>query len=133
MSNNKDFFRPFPISKDTLDTLNSVAWFLADACWMLGLMDLGLGLMIPTVITGLFLLYVEKRRHVFMINAALNSWICMNFLWMFADMDLSGPYLLLAKTFFGLGLLFIVLAMILSPNLKDTFSHFRRFRGIKDT
>lgn len=99
---------------------------------MLNIIDVGLGLLIPTLLTGAFLLYIEKRKHVLMINAAIFCWICMNFLWMVSDMDLTGPYLLLAKSFFGLGVLFIVIATIISPNLKDTFSHFRRFRGIKN-
>lgn len=124
-------FRPFPISKEMLDTINSVCWFLADAFWMIDLLPVGFALMIPTVITGLCLLYVEKRKPILLINLAINCWIFMNSLWMISDADLQGPYLTAAKLCFVMGLLFIMGSVWLSKSWKDTFSHFKRFRSLK--
>lgn len=124
-------FRPFPISKEMLDTVNSVCWFLADAFWMIDLLPVGFALMIPTVISGLCLLYVEKRRPVLLINLAINCWIFMNSLWMISEANLQGSYLTAAKLFFVMGLLCIMGSVWLSKSWKDTFSHFRRFRSLK--
>lgn len=120
--------RPFIISKEILDTVNSVSWFFADAFWMLDYLNIGVGLMIPTIVSGLCLLYVEKRHSLLFINIAINCWIWMNTLWMASDMDLEGGYLLAAKVFFILGAICILLAALTSKNLKETFSHFKRFR-----
>ena len=56
--------RPFIVPKELLDTLNSICWFFADAFWMLEIPSLGYAMLIPTLITGLFLVYVEKRKPV---------------------------------------------------------------------
>jgi hypothetical protein len=113
--------RPFFFSKDTLDTANSVSWFLMDALWMLNLTSWGMFFLFPTLLTGLALLYIEKRRSVFWINLAINCWIWMNTLWMFDQI----PW---ARTAFFCGLLFIAIAILEARSLRETFSHFRRFR-----
>lgn len=123
--------RPFPLSKDALDTINSVAWFFMDAFWMLGAGGIALAFVLPTLLTGLGLLYIEKRRTVFWINLAINCWIWMNTLWMMSDLFQNPELLLVARGVFGLGLVFIALAVKSSENLKETFSHFRRFRLLK--
>lgn len=120
--------RPFFISKDVLDTVNSVAWFLMDACWMLQLKGICFAMIFPTIISGLFLCYIEKRKTVTMINIAVFCWICMNISWMFSDVLKISFYLMIAKAFFCLGLCFIITSIIYSENISDTFSHFRRFR-----
>lgn len=126
MTNNE---RPFPLSKDSLDTINSVAWFFMDAFWMLGLTGAGLFFILPTVLTGLGLLYIEKRPAVFSINIAINCWIWMNTLWMLSD-ALKDPSLLVwARGMFAAGALFIAAAAVRAGNLRETFSHFRRFRA----
>ncbi len=124
----KKFERPFWIPKDLLDTINSVTWFLADGFWMLGLVDLGLLLMVPTFISGLILLYIEKRRSVALIGLAINFWIWMNALWMCSDKFKDPIFLKLAQISFGLGILSILIASFTSRDLRETFSHFRRFR-----
>ena len=125
------FERPFPISKDVLDTLNSVSWFLMDASWMLENHAISGLMIIPTIMTGLFLCYIEKRRNITFINLAILSWICMNVCWMGSEVLAMAHFLTVAKTLFVVGVGFIALAVATSDNLSDTFSHFRRFRIIK--
>jgi hypothetical protein len=120
--------RPFFISKDLLDSTNSVSWFLMDASWMLEVQELSIFMIIPTILSGLFLCYIEKRRTHTLINVAILCWICMNISWMFSEVLELNSYLSLAKIFFILGSLFVILALITSENISETFSHFKRFR-----
>jgi hypothetical protein len=120
--------RPFFISKDLLDTTNSVSWFLMDASWMLEVQELSIFMILPTILSGLFLCYIEKRRTHTLINVAILCWICMNISWMFSEVLELNSYLSLAKIFFIMGSLFVILALITSENISETFSHFKRFR-----
>jgi hypothetical protein len=120
--------RPFFISKDLLDSTNSVSWFLMDASWMLGVEELSIFMILPTILSGLFLCYIEKRRTHTLINIAILCWICMNISWMFSEVLEINSYLTLAKIFFGTGSLFVILALLTSENISETFSHFKRFR-----
>jgi len=119
---------PFFISKDLLDSTNSVSWFLMDASWMLGVEELSIFMILPTVLSGLILCYIEKRRTHTLINIAILCWICMNISWMFSEVLEINSYLTLAKIFFATGSLFVVLALLTSENISETFSHFKRFR-----
>lgn len=127
----EEHLRSFPISKFILDTSNSIFWFLADAFWMLGGTNLALYLMIPTIFSGIALLYVEKRFHIVMINFAINCWIMMNTFWILSEGQPTGIFSLLSKTCFVLGVISIIVAGIISKSFKDTFSHFRRFRFLR--
>jgi FtsH-binding integral membrane protein len=120
--------RPFFISKDLLDSLNSVSWFLMDASWMLQAEEISIFMILPTVLSGLILCYIEKRRTHTLINIAILSWICMNISWMFSEVLELSSYLTIAKVFFVTGCLFVIMALITSENVSETFSHFKRFR-----
>jgi hypothetical protein len=120
--------RPFFISKDLLDSTNSVSWFLMDASWMLGIEELSIFMILPTVLSGLFLCYIETRRTHTLINIAILCWICMNISWMFSEVMELNSFLFLAKILFGAGSLFVILALLTSENISETFSHFKRFR-----
>jgi hypothetical protein len=120
--------RPFFISKDLLDSTNSVSWFLMDASWMLGVEELSIFMILPTILSGLILCYIEKRRTHTLINIAILCWICMNISWMFSEVLEINSYLTLAKIFFATGSLFVILALLTSENISETFSHFKRFR-----
>lgn len=123
--------RPFVLPKDVLDTANSVCWFFADAFWMLESPRLAYSLIVPTILTGLCLLYVEKRLSVIFINAAINFWIWMNTSWMVADMEAIPELMPVSKACLLGGIVCISLAIFTSKSLMDTFSHFRRFRVLK--
>ena len=123
--------RPFFIPRDALDTFNSISWFLADAFWMMELDILAYGFLAPTVLSGLCLLYIEKRIPVFWINMAINSWIVMNGLWMVSDMTGEESLLPYSKIAFVVGVACVGVAAVTSKSLKETFSHFKRFRTVK--
>jgi hypothetical protein len=120
--------RPFFVSKHILDTVNSLSWFIMDASWMFELSTIYMIMLFPTLLTGLFLCYIERDNSLTMINIAIFNWICMNVSWMFSETYHDLFYLSLAKIFFGMGVLFMMLAVVTSKNLADTFSHFKRFR-----
>jgi hypothetical protein len=120
--------RPFFIPKDILDTVNSISWLMMDACWMFEASTLYFMMIVPTVLSGLFLCYIERNRSLTMINIAIFNWICMNISWMFSDTFNDPAYLIMAKIFFIFGILFILFAVLTSKNVSDTFSHFKRFR-----
>ncbi len=128
---NTDIERPFLLPKEAIDTINSMCWFLADAFWMLGATHVAHFFLFPTIVSGLCLLYVEKRRPVFFINLAINSWIWMNTLWMLAEVKGSPTMMWGPRACFVLGLAFVACAVATSASLRDTFSHFRRFRVLK--
>lgn len=123
--------RIFPVSKEVLDTINSLFWFGADASWMMQSLSLSASLMVPTILTGLMLLYIEKRKSILAVNVAINCWIMMNLSWILSDIypeSIAGKS---AKVFFAMGILSVIVAAATSNNLQDTFSHFRRFRALK--
>jgi hypothetical protein len=132
MPHNDDrYSRPFPVSKDGLDTVNSMTWFFADAMWMLGFHSTAMALLVPTIITGFLLLYIEKRLPLTFINLAINCWIWMNTFWVAAEWRSQAHLQDLSRGIFVLGVLFILGAAITSRNVRETFSHFRRFRTMK--
>jgi hypothetical protein len=116
------------LGKDVLDTVNSFTWFAMDASWMLELSDLSLVMIVPTVASGFLLCFVEKRANPRLINVAILSWICMNVSWMLSEVFHQPKYLFAGKVFFGVGVVFILLAAARSKGFSETFSHFRRFR-----
>jgi uncharacterized membrane protein YczE len=120
--------RSFFISKDILDTINSVSWFLMDASWMLQVEQISMFMIIPTILSGIFLCYIEKRKTHTLINIAILNWICMNISWMFSEVLDKPEFLLMAKSFFIVGVIFIGLAIYFTENIAETFSHFKRFR-----
>lgn len=128
---NFEFERPFFVSKDALDTVNSITWFFADALWMLEAHIPATLFIIPTILTGLLLLYIEKRLPVTFINISINCWIWMNTLWMVSDSYNQPQLLFYSKVLFALGIIFILVSAFASKNLRETFSHFRRFRAMK--
>ena len=124
-------FRGFAKHKDVLDTVNSLSWFLMDACWMMGFFPAAF-LASPVVVLSGFLLCLIDRRPAFVaINIGIICWIFMNLSWMISDVHNKEAWLLASRCFFVLGVLGIGAAIYLSKNLRETFSQFRRFR-IKD-
>lgn len=118
----------FDRTKHLLDSLNSLSWFAMDVFWMLQVKQLAFVLILPTFVSGLLLCFMETKRPLTIINIAVLSWIAMNGSWMLSETLNDPRFLLLAKSFLGVGLILIVVAIALSKNLSETFSHFKRFR-----
>lgn len=117
--------------KDVLDTANSLSWFLMDGIWMLGQHHFALAISPIVLLSGLLLCFVDRRPAFMAINAAIMCWIIQNTAWIMSEIHDKDFYLNISRTFFALGLISIMTATLLSKNLRDTFSHFRRFR-LKD-
>jgi hypothetical protein len=128
LSDGNSYERPFPIPREVIDTLNSISWFIMDSAWMLQWPTLAELMILPTVATGLVLLYVEKRRSLLLINVAICCWILMNTFWMLGDTHGQPALLFTARALFALGVLSVLGAAHFSEDLRETFSHFRRFR-----
>ncbi len=100
-----------------------------DICWM-SKHEMGAYFLAPVVlVSALALCYMERRITHMFINFAILNWIIMNIAWMALEyhpnlMHSSVPFWPMAMGFFSIGL-----AALLSRDLRDTFSHFRRFRA----
>jgi hypothetical protein len=126
--NVKNSLRASLSNKELLDTVNSVAWFFADAFWLMGWGLLSTAFFVPTLLTGIVIVATEKRRTVLLINLAIFCWILMNGLWMVSDVYKLPELVFWARSFFGLGALLVVVTLVISESASETFSHFRRFR-----
>jgi len=111
--------------------MNSVTWFFADALWMIELHNFAIPLMGLTIFSGLCLLYVEKRLPVIFINLAINAWIMMNTMWIVSEIEGLQHIKSYSHLAFAFGVTFIALACVTSKSIRETFSHFRRFRILK--
>lgn len=116
------------LSKDFLETANSLAWFFMDAAWMLEIKPVANAMILPTLASGIALCAIEKEKSAFYINMSVASWIVMNVSWMLAESFAYDAFMAGARAFFVVGSLFLCLAAAKSKNLKETFSHFKRFR-----
>lgn|GEM_PF-4050947 len=120
------------VSKDIIDTINSLTWFCMDAFWMAGFPTIAKAMAPFVLLTGIWLTLIEKRLQVVLINLGIVSWILMNVAWMFSEMKefqhAKSYFLLSSKIFLIGGLIHVALALAFSKNIKETFSHFRRFR-----
>lgn len=117
--------------KDVLDSVNSLSWFLMDACWMTGFFPAAFVVSPFVVLSGVLLCLIDRRPAFVAINLGILCWIFMNLSWMISDVRDREAWLFASRCFFLLGALSIGAAVYLSKNLRETFSQFRRFR-IKD-
>lgn len=114
--------------KDKLDTLNSLSWFFMDAFWMLDFTSTALVLGPVVLGSGLLLVSLDRRPAHLAINLAIVSWISMNILWVYSEHVGDETYRGYSRLCFFAGMVLIGLAVFLSKNIRETFSHFRRFR-----
>lgn len=114
--------------KDLFDTVNSLSWFFMDACWMVGLYPAAFLLAPFVVLSAIALVLIDRRPAFTAINLGILSWVFMNLTWMVSDVANKDFWLLLSRCFFATGLITIGAAVLLSKNLRATFSQFRRFR-----
>ena len=114
--------------KDIVETLNSLTWFAMDAAWMLEYKDASLILIIPTIMTGLILCFMEKKKSLTLINISILCWICMNISWMLSELIPSRNLLGLAQGCMVVGISTMGIAIYLSNDRSETFFHFKRSR-----
>jgi hypothetical protein len=107
-------------SKPVIDPVNTLAWFVMDACWLAKLTwpaYLAAGL---TVVTGLVLLVLGRRegRGELYADLGLNCWIVMNTVWLAHDLNGRETPRAFAAVMAALGVGFIVAAARHSRDLR---------------
>jgi hypothetical protein len=116
------------LSKDTLEILNSLSWFLMDAMWMLSSFKFAYMLIIPTVLSGIILVFKEKQYDGVLISLAAFFWSVMNSIWLVGESMKLTWYLPICKTFFALGIGSLITGIIISNDATKTLSTFKRLR-----
>jgi hypothetical protein len=77
-------------------------WLLKDTCWMLEWRWMGVIMIVPTMLTAIYILMKSKGYNEFYINLAICFWITANSFWMCSEFfgfveykDLAGiPFVL---------------------------------------
>lgn len=118
------------VSRGTVDILNSLSWFFMDAFWMLQLPKACVCCIVPTAVTGIALLFTNKKnRPLMLMDISTNCWIWMNFFWILQDMwelDYMMPYV---KILTIIGIVCLLVAVKMSGDLSELFAHFGPFRS----
>lgn len=115
--------------------MNSIAWLSMDAMWLFGYSKLGLWFGVPSIATGLLLLYVERRRPLNYVFLSTNCWIWMNVAWMVSDTypQYEKISLTVAKTFLFLGLAFVIKGAFKPGGLTKALAHYKGYKHFKIT
>ena len=116
------------VTKDMLEILNSLSWFLMDAMWMLSTFKFAYMLIIPTLVSGILLVFKEKQYVGILIALAAFFWSVMNSIWLVGESMKLNWYLPVCKTFFALGIGTLITGIIISNDVTKTLSTFKRLR-----
>jgi hypothetical protein len=116
-----------------IEAIGSLAWFLMDGCWMLGLGGVARALVVPTVLAHWAAFRYTERSLVDMaVTASVNCWVLMNVLWMVADLEQRPALLGPARAALAAGIVLLLLAgfraRATGELLKQAFGRFRRLR-----
>jgi hypothetical protein len=116
-----------------LETIGSLAWFLMDGCWMLGLGGAARALVLPTVVAhAAAFRYTERAAVDMAVTASVNCWVLMNVFWMMADLEGQSALLVPARIAFAAGIALLLLAAVRARAtgevVKRTLARFRRLR-----
>lgn len=109
-----------PASKPIVDPLNTLAWFLMDAFWLLKLEWPAYGFAAITVVTGVVLLVLDRRESwgALLADLGLFCWIVMNTVWMVSDLNDGEPPRVFSIVVAVLGAGFIVAAAWSSEDVR---------------
>lgn len=80
-------------------------WLLKDTCWMLEWRWLGVIMVVPTMLTAIYILMKSKGYNEFYINLAICFWITANSFWMCSEFFYFVEYKNLAGIPFVLGMM----------------------------
>ena len=125
---------PSLLTREGIDIINSICWLFMDALWMFDLPKAGLMFGIPTLLTGLMLLFRERNRSANWINLATNCWIVMNVLWMMSDTfpATGSVYLTASKSALLLGVVFVVIGAYHTGSITGAIAHYKRYKSLGD-
>ena len=112
--------------------IGSVAWFLMDGLWLLGV-DYEIVVSLGTVsfIAHLISLWLSERTpSTLAVNAAETCWLTFNVLWLVDDFHDVEWALIAAKVLFFAGAIFLAFALALGQR-EGAESPVRRFRRLR--
>lgn len=108
---NKEVF-----SLEKIEGLHIFVWLIKDFCWCLNFKELGILMIVPTLLISLLFIYKTKNNLSQLItNISITLWVTANSLWMlseFFEMTQTTIFFLPIKYYFGalfvIGLLNII-------------------------
>jgi hypothetical protein len=68
-----------------LENLHIPLWLIKDTCWMLQWKVLGVTMIIPTLLTAIYITYRSRNHNEFFVTLAVSFWISANSYWMCAE------------------------------------------------
>lgn len=114
------------------ENAGTVFWYLLDGAWLLKWDFFALIMIIPALMCNILVFrYIPKNYNALTMTAAINMWLAMNAIWIFADLKGMNSLLLPAKILFFVGMALMLSIIIRNPskqNLSDALQYFRRFR-----
>lgn len=116
------------VSRELLEIMNSLSWLLMDAMWMLNALEWSYSFIIPTVLSGFWLLFKEEKFDGFLVAFAALMWSVMNSIWLLGETLNMPGYLFACKLCLVIGLGSLVTGLLLSKDISQTMSAFKRFR-----
>jgi hypothetical protein len=105
-----------------------------DAAWMMNYIDVSYFMIVPTIFSGLMLVYLERQLSGRFISLAIVFWCTMNSLWLFSETQQVLEYLFYAKISFICGIVCLILGMYFSAKPLMVLSRFARssIKSFKD-
>ena len=116
------------MAKEKIEGLNSLLWFAMDGFWMMKWNLMAASMFLPTLLTGLWLIHLEKRDDVRWIDISVTFWIGLNGTWLVSEVHGIPDLLWVAKTCFFLGFTSLAISLHKSSSIPFTISQFRRLR-----
>jgi len=88
---------------EVLNRTNSLAWFLIDAAWMSHMQVLAVILVVPTIVSGIWLMSRDRNWSEFTFHLGVNAWIVFDATWLLSESGIDQrakpiPYALLLPT-----------------------------------
>lgn len=100
-------------SHESLDLKNSIFWFFMDAFWLFGFNTLAYICFFPTLLTAISSAFLAQTRSGFLIGCMNACWVIVNGGWLIAETKGIPDAMIIAKSFFVLGGLFLLASLIL--------------------
>ncbi|MBD63728.1 MAG: hypothetical protein CME62_00850 [Halobacteriovoraceae bacterium] len=116
------------ISKDQLEIINSFSWFFMDALWMTEYIPLSYACILPTILSGIILMFKEEQRSGILVAFSALAWSIMNSIWLVGETQGMNDYLIFCKIIFVLGVASLLIAITISKDLTQTLALFRRLK-----
>lgn len=116
------------ISKDFLEIINSLSWLMMDAMWMLNDLNFSYAFIVPTVLSGVWLIFKESKVDGYLVAMAALFWSLMNSIWLIGETLELSHYLVACKACFLLGVSSLIVGLLISKDISKTMAVFKRFR-----